>query len=152
IGMLRGLPYETGPEARVSAIQQMEGQISAQPPFTVGPAWIPIGPAPIPKGQTTGIENPGNGRGTAIAVQPTDPNIVYVGTAQGGVYRSLNGGASWTAIFDQAASLAIGALALAPSDPTILYVGTGEPNFSCDSFFGVGLYRINNADTAPVLT
>src|SRR5262249_53607277 len=69
-----------------------------------------------------------------------------------GVYRTLDGGATWTPIFDQAASLAIGALALAPSDPTILYVGTGEATLACDSYFGVGLYRVNNADTAPVLS
>ena len=47
--------------------------------------------------------------------------------------------------------MSVGSLALAPSDPTILYVGTGEANFSGDSFFGVGIYRINNADTSPVL-
>ena len=46
-------------------------------------------------------------------------------------------------------ALAIGALALAPSDPEILYVGTGEPSGSADSYFGVGLYRINNASTIP---
>jgi len=92
-----------------------------------------------------------SGRVTAIVVHPTDPNTVYVGTAQGGVYRSLNGGTTWTPIFDSAASLAIGALALAPTNPTILYVGTGEANLSADSYFGVGLYRIDNADTAPIL-
>jgi hypothetical protein len=113
--------------------------------------WTPLGPAPIPNGQTTTIATAVSGRITAIAVHPSNPSIVYVGAAQGGVYRTLDGGATWTPIFDSAASLAIGALALAPSDPTILYVGTGEANLAGDSFFGVGLYRIDNADTAPVL-
>ncbi|MBL8191578.1 MAG: putative Ig domain-containing protein, partial [Acidobacteria bacterium] len=113
--------------------------------------WTEIGPSPIPNGQTEGVSTAVSGRTTAIAVHPTNPNIVYVGTAQGGVYRTLNGGASWTAIFDSALSLAIGSIAIAPSDPTIVYVGTGEPNSSCDSFFGVGVYRINTADTTPVL-
>ena len=40
-----------------------------------------------------------------------------------------------------------GALALAPSDPTKLYVGTGESTNACDSFFGVGVYRIDNVDS-----
>jgi len=88
----------------------------------------------------------------AIAVHPANPHIVYVGAAQGGVYRSLDGGLNWTPIFDNAMSLAIGSLALAPSNPEILYVGTGEPNGSQDSFFGVGLYRIDNASTTANLT
>ena len=56
-----------------------------------------------------------------------------------------------TPIFDQAQSLAIGAIALAPSNPSILYVGTGEGNLSSDSYAGVGLYRVNNADTTADL-
>src|SRR5260370_14754980 len=52
---------------------------------------------------------------------------------------------------DSALSLAVGAIAIAPSQPSTIYVGTGEGNFSVDSFFGVGVYRIDNADTSPVL-
>lgn len=48
---------------------------------------------------------------------------------------------------DGAQSLAIGSIAIAPSNPEIVYVGTGEQSFSSDSFFGVGVYRINNAST-----
>ncbi len=114
--------------------------------------WVNIGPDPIPNGQTTITTTPVNGRTTSIAIDPNDPDIAYVGTAQGGVYRTKDGGATWTAIFDDAQSLAIGALALSPSNPTILYVGTGESNLSADSYFGVGLYRVDNASTTPVLT
>lgn len=114
------------------------------------PAWTPIGPAPIPNGQTTTSltvgEQPVSGRVTAIAVHPTNPNTVYVGTAQGGVYRTLDGGTTWTAIFDNAASLAIGAIAIAPSQTTTIFVGTGEANLSADSYFGVGLYRIDDSE------
>ena len=96
---------------------------------------------------------PVSGRVTAIAVDPTNPNLVYVGTAQGGLYKSTNGGIAWTQLMDTAMSLAIGAIAIAPSQPGTVYVGTGEPNLSLDSFFGVGLYRITNANTAtPVLS
>src|SRR5260370_33345026 len=52
---------------------------------------------------------------------------------------------------DSALSLAVGAIAIAPSQPSTIYVGTGEGNFSVDSFFGVGVYRSDNADTTPVL-
>ena len=142
--------WVSGENPRLAAIHQMQQQLSVYAPISSS-FWTPLGPAPIPNGQTTTISTPVSGRVTAIAVHPTNPDIVYVGTAQGGVYRSLDGGATWLALTDAAQSLAIGALALAPSNPSILYVGTGEANGSADSFFGVGLYRIDNADTAPVL-
>ncbi|HEX8150251.1 MAG TPA: MBG domain-containing protein [Pyrinomonadaceae bacterium] len=121
---------------------------------TVGaPAWASIGPAPIPNGQTSGVTHAVSGRVTSIAVHPSNPDIAYVGTAQGGVYRTLDGGQTWTAIFDNAQSLAVGSVAIAPSQPSTVYVGTGEPGFSCDSYFGVGVYRIDNADSAsPALS
>ncbi len=94
-----------------------------------GGAWSPLGPAPLTNGRVQGFLNaPVSGRATAVAVVPTNSNIVYLGTAQGGVWRSTNGGSSWTNIFDSALSLSIGAVAVAPSNPSIVYVGTGEPN------------------------
>ncbi|HKQ58561.1 MAG TPA: T9SS type A sorting domain-containing protein [Candidatus Eisenbacteria bacterium] len=142
--------WVSGGNPRLQAIREMRDVQSQLGPVATG-FWTPLGPAPIPNGQTVQYENLVSGRVSAIAIHPANPDIAYVGAAQGGVYRTLDGGATWTAIFDDAASLAIGALALAPSDPGILYVGTGEGNGSCDSFFGVGLYRIDAADTAPVL-
>ncbi|CAN5273718.1 hypothetical protein BH10ACI1_BH10ACI1_17320 [soil metagenome] len=111
--------------------------------------WQPIGPAPIPVNANTAY----SGRVSAIAIHPTNPNIVYVGTAQGGLYRTLNGGATWTPLLDNALTLAIGAVAISPSDPTTVFVGTGESTL-CGSgcFIGVGLYRITNADTTPVIS
>ena len=54
---------------------------------------------------------------------------------------------------DGALSLAIGAIAIAPSQPDTIYVGTGEVGFAQDCFFGVGVYRIDNASTAaPVIS
>jgi photosystem II stability/assembly factor-like uncharacterized protein len=144
-------PFDVAYNGRIEAIAQMQKQSGQMAPFAANGYWTAIGPFPIPNGQTTTIATPVSGRITAIVVHPTNPNIVYIGAAQGGVWRTLDGGANWTPIFDNAASLAVGALALAPSNPSILYVGTGEANLSADSFFGVGLYRIDNADTAPVL-
>lgn len=116
--------------------------------------WTEIGPNPIPNAQVqTGASTPASGRTVAIAIHPTDPNIVYAGTAQGGLYRTTDGGTTWTPMLDNALSLAVGAVAIAPSQPDTIYVGTGEAGFSADSFFGVGIYRIDNASTAnPVVT
>src|SRR4029077_18652356 len=123
---------------------------SLTPTISVTAAWTPIGPSPLPilSGGGTFLFS---GRVTCVVVDPTSPSKVYLGTAQGGVWRSLDGGATWTSIFDSAQSLAIGALALAPSDPTILYVGTGEFNGCGDCFFGAGLYRIDTVSTTPSL-
>jgi hypothetical protein len=148
--LLRGVPHFQDHDPRLAALRQMRAQEAEQP--LIDPTfWTQIGPAPIPNGQTQAPSSAVSGRTVAIAVHPTNPNIVYSGAAQGGVYRSLDGGLNWTAIFDSADTLAIGALALAPSNPEILYVGTGEPNGSADSFFGVGVYRIDNASTTANL-
>jgi len=127
----------------------------------IGPAWTALGPFPIPNGQTepadaNGIsqtQSPVSGRVSAIVVHPTNPDIAYVGTAQGGLYRTLNGGTTWTQLMDNAPSgvigtpLAIGALAISPVNASTIFVGTGEGNLSGDSFFGTGFYIITNADT-----
>jgi photosystem II stability/assembly factor-like uncharacterized protein len=163
IAMLRGIDKDkpVDPHLRMDAIKQLENQESFRYDLPESPAkdallaaWTEIGPNPIPNGQVqSGLQLPVSGRTIAIAVHPTNPNIVYVGTAQGGLYRTTDGGTTWTPLMDNAMSLAIGAVAIAPSQPETVYVGTGEPNFSGDSFFGVGVYRIDNASSAtPILT
>jgi hypothetical protein len=155
-GIEPGMPFN--PELRSQAIDQMERQekgrrlesiVSGDLTPNIGGTWTAIGPAPIPNG--IGSSGAVSGRVTSIAVDPSNPNNVYLGTAQGGVWRSTNGGTTWTAIFDSADSLAVGALAVAPSQPSTLYVGTGEFNGCGDCFFGAGLYRIDNANTSPSL-
>ena len=142
-------------QARPNAVGQLDAQEAerydlpaSRDKTAILAAWSPIGPAPIPNAQVgVGPTTPASGRTLSIAIHPTNPDIVYVGTAQGGLYRSTNGGATWVALMDNALSLAIGALALAPSNPEVLYVGTGESGFCADCFFGVGVYRIDNAST-----
>src|SRR5262245_4916286 len=128
VGMKRGFEsgYPFDPRARQDAIQQMDRQEKNRrieslvngnltPPVTIAAgAWTPLGPSPLPNGVGS---NPVSGRVTSVVVDPTNSSKVYLGTAQGGVWRSLDGGSTWTAIFDSAQSLAIGALALAPSNP-----------------------------------
>jgi photosystem II stability/assembly factor-like uncharacterized protein len=155
IALYRGIskdePFD--PQKRIDAIKQLE-QKEAELARTSAPqaVWTEIGPAPIPLGQTDTTRANVSGRTTAIAVHPTNPNIVYAGTAQGGVYRSTDGGTNWTPILDAAQSLAVGAIAIAPSQPETIYVGTGEPNFAADAFYGVGVYRIDNASTTATLS
>src|ERR1700737_1972794 len=74
-----------------------------------------------------GPANPG-GRVDDIAVVESDPRIIYVGTAAGGVFKSVNGGATFTPITDKLPNSSIGDIAIAPSDPSIIYLGMGEAN------------------------
>ncbi len=160
--MKRGLHEgeDVDPQARPKAVEQLAEQETARFELPASrektamlAAWTPIGPAPIPNAQVgTGPSTTASGRVLSIAVHPTNPDIVYVGTAQGGLYRSTNGGTTWTALMDGALSLAVGALALAPSNPEILYVGTGESGFCADCFFGVGVYRIDNPSTTATVS
>lgn len=152
VALMRGYPHNLPYNPRARALAEMQQQMRAAPAKVSSIAWTPIGPAPLPNGQTTTTSTAVSGRVTAIAVHPTNPNIVYVGTAQGGVYRTLDGGTNWTPILDNALSLAVGAIAIAPSQTTTVFVGTGEANLSLDSFFGVGVYVITNAETTPTLT
>lgn len=81
------------------------------------------------------------GRVSAIAIHPTDMNIIYAGGAQGGVWRSDDAGANWRPLTDQECSLAMGSIAIDPVNPDIIYAGTGEQHFSGDSYYGCGVLR-----------
>ena len=78
------------------------------------------------------------GRVPTLAFHPTDRNILYVGTAAGGVWKSTNEGASWVPLTDNQCALVIGAVAVDPVNPEIVYAATGEPS---ESTQGCGVLR-----------
>ena len=81
------------------------------------------------------------GRIDAIAVVESEPSTLYVGTASGGLWKTVNNGTTWTSIFDGYATSSIGDVAVSASDPRIVWVGTGEANNRQSSSFGDGLYK-----------
>jgi photosystem II stability/assembly factor-like uncharacterized protein len=81
------------------------------------------------------------GRIDDIAVSETDPNIIYLGYAVGGVFKSENNGVSFEPVFETYNTASIGDIAIHPRDPNIVYVGTGEPNNRQTSSFGDGIYK-----------
>ena len=85
------------------------------------------------------------GRVDDLAVVESDPRIIYVGSAAGGIFKTVNGGNTWQPIFDDQPNPSIGDLALAPSNPSILYVGTGEANNRQSSSWGNGVYKSMDA-------
>ena len=71
---------------------------------------------------------------------PGKPGVYYVGSAGGGVWKTTDGGDSWTAVFADQPTSSIGAVALAPSNPSLVWVGTGEANIRNDITNGHGVY------------
>jgi hypothetical protein len=104
-----------------------------------GTVWKPFGPSPIGQGGSTG-----NGRVNAIAVNPNNPNMVYAGTAGGGVWRTTNAlaaaGPIWTALTDQQPSLGTGEpsdVAIDPNNTNTIYVGTSARNAALNITAGI---------------
>jgi photosystem II stability/assembly factor-like uncharacterized protein len=107
-----------------------------------GITWLPIGPAPVAGGQTFGSRVDVSGRATVIAVNPSNADDVWLGTANGGVWHSTNGGINWRPMSDYEESLAIGSIALSgcgASGCSVIYAGTGENAIRRDTYYGAGL-------------
>src|SRR5687768_525474 len=81
------------------------------------------------------------GRIDDIAVAESDPNIIYLGYATGGVFKSGNNGTTFEPVFEEYATASIGDIAIHPTNPDIVYIGTGEPNNRQTSTFGDGIYK-----------
>lgn len=82
-----------------------------------------------------------SGRVTAIDVVTDQPDVMYVGSASGGVWKSTSGGIDWEPIFDDQTTASIGALAIQQSNPSVIWVGTGEGNPRNSLNGGDGIYR-----------
>jgi len=127
-------PHRVGTEDPAKAQLQAFAQIRAQQEFlaarggrlrgasvAVGGPWAELGPKNL-KGKV-GTQS---GRITALVLDPRDTNRVYLGTANGGLYRSVNGGASWIAAGTDWPFSAVGAIGLDPRNPDVVYVALGD--------------------------
>jgi hypothetical protein len=101
----------------------------SQDPMLKRFVWRGIGPASM------------GGRIDDFAVVESNPYIIYVGFATGGVWKSINNGTTWQPIFDIYSTSSIGDIAVAQSNPDIVWVGTGEANNRQSSSFGDGVYK-----------
>ncbi len=138
----------------------LEGSRAISQPQQTSTTWTPLGPVPLASdatGNGTQDYHQISGRVTAVAIDPADPsgNTVYIGGAQGGVWKSTNAAnpaastVTWTPLTDDQATLSIGAIAIQPgnSDPTqsVILAATGEADNSSDSYFGLGILRSTDA-------
>src|SRR5262249_19680029 len=81
------------------------------------------------------------GRLVDIAVVESRPKQMYVATASGGLWRTINNGTTWTPVFDHQNSISLGAVAVARTNPDIVWVGTGEANPRNSVSWGDGVYQ-----------
>ena len=82
-----------------------------------------------------------SGRVTSIDVQLSNPDVMYVGTASGGLWKSTSGGINWEPIFDKESTGSIGAVTIQQSNPSVIWVGTGEGNPRNSLNGGYGVYK-----------
>ncbi|MCK4855133.1 MAG: hypothetical protein KAT31_12740, partial [Bacteroidales bacterium] len=109
------LPLATGQQLDVDKLKEMKAR-------SIGPAGM-------------------SGRVTAIDAVVSNPDIIYIGTASGGVWKSESGGISWEPVFDKEKLINIGALAITQSNPDVIWVGTGEGNPRNSLNLGAGIYK-----------
>ncbi len=82
-----------------------------------------------------------SGRVTSIDVVESDPDVIYAGTASGGLWKSESGGVKWSPIFDNELTASIGAVAIQQSNPSVIWAGTGEGNPRNSLNGGYGIYK-----------
>lgn len=142
----RAFPFD---RIATGSLQRAQTQLASRWPAVVrgraflgAGAWSSLGPRPIASGPSAV-----SGRVTAVAVDPIDPNVIYVGGAQGGIWKSSDAGVSWSPRTDDQCSLAIGSIEIDPVNASIIYAGTGEANLSADSYYGCGILRSTDGGT-----
>ncbi|MGH2571350.1 MAG: WD40/YVTN/BNR-like repeat-containing protein, partial [bacterium] len=118
--------------ARLAAWRQADAMRSAAE--RSAEAWDPVGPRNV------------GGRIADVACHPVNPSIVYAGAAEGGVFKTTDGGSTWFPTFDDESSLSIGSIAIDPNAPETIWVGTGEPNGGGGSvtYGGTGVFKSTN--------
>ncbi|MGV8016810.1 MAG: T9SS type A sorting domain-containing protein [Ignavibacteria bacterium] len=128
----RAYPFSEIPnDERVKSLEYVKNMMPLDK--SLADPWISAGP--------TNIE----GRITTIAIDPGNPQVVYTGCANGGVWKSTNFCQTWTSVFDNQNTSSIGALAINPQFPNIIYCGTGEPNSLRSYYPGTGIFKSTNS-------
>jgi len=106
------------------------GSYDLPQPILENISWRQIGPACF------------GGRIDDIEAVAGNPKIIFLATASGGIFKTVNNGVTWKPVFDEeGTSLSIGDIAIAPSDPAVVWAGTGEPNGRQSSSWGDGVYK-----------
>jgi len=123
---------------RAMAKKKSSGSLKA-----VNDNWTELGPITSPA-NGTGQPN-GLGRVNAIGFHPTNGNIIYVGTPQGGLWKTTDNGNTWSSNTDQLPTLGVSSILIDPNNPQIMYMGTGDRDGGDAP--GIGVYKSLDAGT-----
>ena len=96
--------------------------------------WSSIGPAVV---ANTSTKTAGQGRVNAIALDPSDPNTIYVGAPAGGIWKSTNNGIDWTPLADNLPQIGVSGIAIDPNNSDIIYISTGDDDAGDSYSIGV---------------
>lgn len=140
--MQRLVRYRMGKSAGIAAsmLRQTSGpQGFSADVLAAGAQWTAVGPwGAITSSDWGSAPQPDAGRVTDVAFDPRQPDLLYVASASGGIWKTTSGGAAWTPLTDDQCSLNVGTMAMDPVNSSILYVGTGELNTLS---YGCGVLR-----------
>lgn len=112
--------------------------------------WIPVGPSELPP-SIDAVTSHGMGRINCIAFHPTDSATIFVGVAQGGVWKSTNSGQSWLPLTDNLPIIRISDIAIDPTNPNTMYISVGDYAYlgvalktdgrKRHTHYGIGVYK-----------
>ena len=106
---------------------------AAHDPILGNLKWREIGPAVV------------GGRIDDFAVLESNPDVIYAGTASGGLWKTTDGGIRWKAVFEHSGPMSVGAVDVSQSNPSTVWVGTGEANNRQSSSWGTGVFKSTDA-------
>ncbi len=142
------------PDGLTNAMRQLDLMTKAS--TRAGIAGIPSGPGRSvgpAANQRAGLDptkwewlGPGNigGRTRSMLIDPSNPQIMYAGSVGGGVWKTTNGGNTWSALPGLSANLAVSTMAMSPLNPQVILAGTGEGFFNADAIRGAGIFVTTN--------
>jgi hypothetical protein len=129
---IRRMPrYSTALERALPPLSEARSEAA---PEGVLPTWEPLGPGNV------------GGRTRALLIHPQNPQVMYAAGVSGGVWKTTNGGASWTPLADLIANIAVNSLAMDPANSNVIYAGTGE-GVTMD-FRGAGIFKTTDGGTS----
>ena len=137
----RGSDGDVKPDGLINGLQQRRDLLALQAkaaangkklPSEAGitiTSWADLGPGNI------------GGRIRAIAIHPTQTGTIFIGSVSGGIWKSVNGGTTWSPVNDFMGNLSVSSIVFDPNNPDILYAGTGEGFFNIDAVRGSGVFK-----------
>jgi uncharacterized protein (TIGR03437 family) len=136
---MRAMPhFSTALDRFVTSDENLTAPLGAEGARSAA-TWSPLGPGNI------------GGRTRALLINPQDPNVMYAAGVSGGVWKTTNGGQTWTPIADLIGNITVSSMVMEPGNPSVIYVGTGEGIYgfeqdtSVGDFRGAGIFKTTDA-------